>query len=419
MPSLTSQAERILARTKKLDAYLEAQNIAYPSFDDDTLDQLPDELQDERWALANDANELKQLSRGAAQSTLDCSLNWTDALGLRVVYRYKLANAVPLDGTASYAEIAKVSGLKEDLCRRFLRLAMGSHIFAEESGTQRVRHTASSRLLATNQSFSDAVGLEIDDLGPASSKVIDVWEKHKQDTAEPNQSAFCMFNETDKSIFAFLASQPERARRFGGAMAYFTKGETWDLRHMLKAFDWSSIDHPGAQVVDIGGGNGQISKYLARRTKHVHYIVQDLAHVVSHAPSQLPEDLKDRVEFVEHDFFTPQTMEPPTAFILRYILHNWADMYATRILKNLVPAMRKGTKLLIYEYVLEDRPVTGLTGRFGFQMDAIMTTVFNAQERTAAEYERVLKGADSRYVVEAVCRPEGSTMSIVHVGWME
>ncbi|XXH01794.1 General amino acid permease [Hypoxylon texense] len=417
MPSLTSVAENILARAKKLDAYLEAQNIAYPSFDDDTLDQLPDELQDERWALANDVNELKQLSRGAAQTTLDCALNWTDALGLRVVYHYKLASAVPLDGTASYAEIATASGLKEDLCRRFIRLAMGSHIFTEDSETQRVRHTASSRLLATDQGFSDAVGLEIDDLGPASSKVIDVWEKHQQDVAEPNHSAFSMFNETDKPIFAFLANQPERARRFGGAMRYFTRGATWDLRHMLTSFDWPSIDHPGAQVVDIGGGNGQISQYLARHTKHVHYVVQDLAHVVSQAPSQLPGDLKDRVEFVEQDFFTPQTMEPPAAFVMRYILHNWADKYATRILQNLVPAMRKGTKVLIYEYVLEDRPVTDLMGRFGFQMDAIMATIFNAQERTATEYGRILKAADPRYVVEAVCRPEGSTMSIVEVGW--
>jgi hypothetical protein len=75
MPSLTSIAESILARAKKLDTYLEVQNIAYPSFDDDTLDKLPDELQDERWALANDVSELKQLSRGAAQSTLDCALS--------------------------------------------------------------------------------------------------------------------------------------------------------------------------------------------------------------------------------------------------------------------------------------------------------------------------------------------------------
>ncbi|KAJ8124087.1 hypothetical protein ONZ43_g113 [Nemania bipapillata] len=419
MPSLTSMAESILARAKKLDAYLEAHNIAYPSFDDDTLGQLPDDLQDERWALANDASELKQLSRGATQNTLDYAMNWTDALGLRVVYRYKLANAVPLDGTASYAEIAATSGLKEDLCRRFIRLAMGSHIFIEDVETQRVRHTASSRLLAMDQGFSDAVGLETDDLGPASSKMIDVWAKYEQSVSEPDQSAYSMFNETNKPIFAFLASQPERARRFGSAMHHFTKGDSWDLRHMLAAFDWPSIDQPGAQVVDIGGGNGQISQYLARHTTHVHYLVQDLAHVVSQAPSLLPGDLKGRVEFVEHDFFAPQTMEPPTAFILRYILHNWADKYAIRILQNLIPAMRKGTKVLIYEYVLEDGPVTNLSGRFGFQMDAIMATTFNAQERTAAEYERILKEADSRYVVEAVCRPKGSTMSIIHVGWTE
>jgi ubiquinone/menaquinone biosynthesis C-methylase UbiE len=334
------------------------------------------------------------------------------------VYHYKLANAVPLDGTASYAEIAEVSGLQEALCRRFIRLAIGSHVFTEDLETQRVRHTASSRLLATDQSFSDAVGLEIDDLGPASSKLIDAWEKHGQDVAEPNQTAICMYNETEKPIFAFLASQPERVRRFGGAMRHFTKGDSWDLRHMLASFDWPSIDQPGAQVVDIGGGNGQISQYLARHTTHVHYIVQDLAHVVSQAPSQLPDDLKDRVEFVEHDFFMPQTMDPPpTAFLMRYILHNWADKYATRILQGLVPAMRKGTKLLIYEYVLEDGPVTDLTGRFGFQMDAVMATFFNAQERTAAEYERILQATDPRYVVESVCRPQGSTMSIVEVGW--
>lgn len=75
MPSLTSMAESILAQAKKLDAYLEAQNLACPSFDDDTLDQLPDELQDERWAFANDVNELKQLSRGATQTTLDCAFS--------------------------------------------------------------------------------------------------------------------------------------------------------------------------------------------------------------------------------------------------------------------------------------------------------------------------------------------------------
>ncbi|KAI0381139.1 O-methyltransferase-domain-containing protein [Hypomontagnella monticulosa] len=417
MASLTSMAEAILTRAKKLDAYLEANNIAYPSFDDDTLEQLPNDLQDERWAFANNVNELKQLSRGATQSTLDSAFHWTAALGLRVVYRYRLAQAVPLNGSASYSEIASASGLKEDLCRRFIRIVISDHIFAEDPETHRVRHTASSRLLATDAGFFDAIGLEIDEYDPASSKVIDVWEKYGQDVSEPNQSAVSSFDGTDRPYFAILTSDPERARRFGSAMQYFTKSDSWHIRHILRAFDWESIDRPGARVVDIGGGNGQISQYLARHTTNVHYIVQDLVHVVSEAPSQLPSDLKDRVEFVEHDFFTPQTMEPPAAFIMRWILHNWADKYAVRILQGIVPAMRKGTKVLIYEFVLPDRSVTDLTGRFGFQSDAIMTTLCNAQERAAAEHERVFKMADPRYVVEATRCPEGSTMSIVEVGW--
>ena len=334
------------------------------------------------------------------------------------VYHYQLAKAVPLDGTASYAEIAAVSGLKESLCRRFIRLAMGSNIFDEEPKTKRVRHTAASRLLATDQGLGDAVGLELEDIAPAASKIIEVWDKYGQNTGEQTESAFSLYNETEKSVFAVLASQPERGRRFGSAMHFFTKGDTWDLRHMLAAFDWSSVDRPGDVVVDIGGGNGQISQYIAHHTNNTHFIVQDLPHVVSQAPAQLPEALKSRIDFAVHDFFTPQTMEPPPAvFLLRWILHNWSDKYSISLLKNLVPAMRKGSKLLIYEYVLEDGPVTDMSARFGFQMDGIMATFFNAQERTAREFEYLLKAADERYVVDGVRRPKGSTMSIVEVGW--
>ena len=297
---------------------------------------------------------------------------------------------------------------------------MGTNIFDEEPETKRVRHTAASKLLATDQGLCDAVGLQLEDIAPASSKLIDVWDTHGQDSSEQTESAFSMYNETDKTVYAVLAGQPQRGRRFGGAMRFFTKGDSWDLRHILASFDWPSIDNPGDIVVDVGGGNGQISQYLARHTSNARFVIQDLPHVVAEAPAQLPQDLRARVDFAIHDFFTPQTMDPPpTAFLLRYILHNWSDKYAIKILQNLVPAMRNGSKVLIYEYVLEDGPVTDLTARFGFQMDGIMATFFNAQERTAKEYELILTAADQHYVVEAVRRPKGSTMSIVEVGWIE
>ena len=221
---------------------------------------------------------------------------------------------------------------------------MGSNFFDEDPETKRVRHTAASRRLATDQGLCDAVGLELEEMAPASSKLIDVWEKYGQDSSEPTESAFCLYNNTNQPGYAVMAAQPDRARRFGSAMQFFTKGDSWDLRHMLNSFDWSSIDKPGDVVIDLGGGNGQISQYLARHTHHTRFIVQDLPHVISEAPNHLPDDLKTRIDFASHDFFTPQKSDPssppPAAFILRWILHNWSDKYAISILKNLVPAMR-------------------------------------------------------------------------------
>ena len=72
------------------------------------------------------------------------------------------------------------------------------------------------------------------------------------------------------------SQDPERARRFGAGMRFFTKAEGWDLKHLLASFDWASIDHPGSVALDVGGGHGSVSQFLARHTRNVHFLVQDL-----------------------------------------------------------------------------------------------------------------------------------------------
>jgi len=71
MVSLTARAESILAQAKQLDAILEANQLPYPSFDNDPLAQLPKESQDLRWAIANESNDLKKLMRGPVMHTMD------------------------------------------------------------------------------------------------------------------------------------------------------------------------------------------------------------------------------------------------------------------------------------------------------------------------------------------------------------
>lgn len=54
-----------------------------------------------------------------------------------------------------------------------------------------------------------------------------------------------------------------------------------------------------------------------------------------------------------HDFFTPQPIQDADLFMLRFVIHDWADREAIKILKNLRAAATPGkTKLLIVDNIV-------------------------------------------------------------------
>ncbi|RMZ91143.1 hypothetical protein DV736_g1598, partial [Chaetothyriales sp. CBS 134916] len=416
--SLTSMVEGLLGQAKQLDAYLAEKKLPMPTWERDTLAELPAELQNVRATLSNDANNFAKLVRGPLMSAMDIAFSWTDVLSLTVIYHYKLAEAVPADGSASYAEIASKTGLDEDLVFRFVRAAMGNRIFAEDPTTGRVLHTATSRLLATNPGFGEALGLQLEEFAPAGSRVVAAWDKWGQNTSELNQVALSLANNTDLSTFQFLGKNPQRAKRFGDAMHFYTDDDTWDLRHLMAAFDWHALDQPGALLIDVGGGMGQVSQFLARHTKNLHFLVEDLPYVVSNAIKALPAELQDRISFTVQDFLEPQVVgKTADAVLMRWVLHNWHDVYCVQILRALIPVFKPGTKVLLYEYVLEDSPVLDQASRFGMQLDLIMLTGYNGRTRTAAQFHKVLTAADPRFVLTGVHRPAASIMSLIEVTW--
>lgn len=354
--------------------------------------------------------------------TLDIAHSWTDSVALMVINHYKLASAVPEYGDASYAEIAATSKLAESLCRRFIRCAIGNNIFDEDPESGKVFHTESSRQLATRPQLHEAIGFQLEDVGPAAFKLPITWTKYGQEDEEPNHCAFSVENCSDKTTYDIYASDPERGRRFGAAMQFYTQDESWDLRHLLTSFEWTGVDFdlPGASIVDVGGGQGQVSHYLARNSQHLCFVIQDLPHVIDVARDQVPADVRERVSFEPHDFFELQvaTDAAPVAFLLRNILHNWSDKYCIKILRALRPALRPGTRVLIDEYILDDGPVKDLSRRFGFQVDMIMASLFNAQVRRVIDFERLLDLADSRFVMRRVGKAPGPTShSVIEIEW--
>lgn len=180
---------------------------------------------------------------------------------------------------------------------------------------------------------------------------------------------------------------------------------------------------------------GHASIALAERFPHLNFVVQDLAEIVAAGESELPSGLKNRVTFQTHDFFTPQPVQGADVYLLRFILHDYSDTHATRILKNLLPAFKPTSRLLVMDGVLpepgtmpksEERLIryasgsrepssqrNSLADKNNRVMDLEMLTNFNSKERDIEDWRSLFTKADPRLKLRKVTKPPGSVNSIV------
>jgi 6-hydroxytryprostatin B O-methyltransferase len=104
----------------------------------------------------------------------------------------------------------------------------------------------------------------------------------------------------------------------------------------------------------MGGGMGHICKTIARHFPKPRFLVQDLASVIAQGKASLEsgeESIKNRISFMEHNFWQPQTVEADV-YLLRLILHDWSDEGCARLLKNIIPKMGSNSKIVIVDSVL-------------------------------------------------------------------
>lgn len=80
------------------------------------------------------------------------------------------------------------------------------------------------------------------------------------------------------------------------------------------------------------------------------FYVQDLETVGANIA--IPETLANRVIFEAHNFFEPQKRSADI-YLLRFVLHDWNDANAIKILRNLIPAMNNDSRIILLETVLK------------------------------------------------------------------
>jgi hypothetical protein len=218
-------------------------------------------------------------------------------------------------------------------------------------------------------------------------------------------------------MFVTLGKSPQRAKRFGRAMASLTGGEGYELSYLLSNYDWAALDAVSGTLVDVGGSHGFVCTALAAQHPHMRFIVQDLPKTVSSAPP-LPAALAGRITYQAHNFLTPQPVRGADVYLFRWILHNQADQYAVAMLRQLIPALKRGARVLINDHCLRGPGEEGAWDeKIMRTMDLIMLTLLNAQERTEEEFRALFEQVDERFRFVGVTRPKGCRMSIVEAVW--
>lgn len=141
-----------------------------------------------------------------------------------------------------------------------------------------------------------------------------------------------------------------------------------------------------ARIVDVGGGYGGLARAVAAAHPDAAVVLFDRPEVVAAAP------LPARIERSAGDFFA--AVPAADALLLRFVLHDWDDGDARRLLSRCAGALSPGGRLFVVESVLPDAPGPSMAKMH----DLNMLVLTGGRERTLAEYDALFDAASLRRV---------------------
>ncbi|TDZ26703.1 O-methyltransferase aurJ [Colletotrichum orbiculare MAFF 240422] len=381
---------------------------------------------DAKAALVDAAEQLVRLVRGPREQLLALSFEHCATASLQVILKYKLAGHVPLEGATTYEAIARAVGRPEvqpALVARILEHAASYGLFRVRPGGL-VAHNATSALLVTDPDLEAWMDLSATVAYPAGASIPRALERYGY-SMEADEAPYGVSIGRHVSQFQrFREADGTRLHEmFARAMRGIAAGGAYDFRHAVDGgYPWHELqDRAGHLVVDVGGGPGHVSVALADKYPGLRFEVQDLPETAAVGEESCPEALRARVGFRAHDFMTPQ---PPhdvadgegIAYFCRFILHDWSDKYARKILQGLASALRLQDRIIVNEVVVPDPGTeTRERERRMHDRDMLMLMNLNGRERTRAAFEDLCRSVTPQLRVHRIHRPDQGELSLIEI----
>lgn len=317
-----------------------------------------------RSTLVDAAEQIVRLVRGPRDTLVTLSFDHCASATLQIALKHKFASHIPLEGTTTYDAIAAAVGKPEvtpALVERILQHASSFGLFKALPGGH-VGHNSTSALLVTDPDLEAWMDLSATIAYPAGASIPKALASYGY-SMEADESAYGASIGRKVSQFQRFreADGHQLHEMFARAMRGIAVGGAYDVRHAVDGgYPWHLLEKDGGHlIVDVGGGPGHVAMALAKKYPSLRFEVQDLPETVAVGEKSCPEDLKSRIKFLSHDFMTVQPEHfvgegVSIAYFCRFILHDWSDKYAQKILQQLATSLRPQDRIIINDVVVPE-----------------------------------------------------------------
>lgn len=279
------------------------------------------------------------------------------------------------DGPRSAEDLARATETRADPLGRLLRSLAAHGVFSERADG-RFEQTELSGFLREG-----VVGSLRSFLLMLSGAVISPCWGQMLHSIRTGETAFAKVHGCE--LFEYMQQDANFAAIFNKAMTEASAGVADEI---VAAYDFSRF----STVVDIGGGQGWLLSAILTAAPDARGILFDLPHVIEAArPVVAERSVANRCELAAGSFFE-SVPASGDAYIMRWIIHDWNDDDATKILRKVRDVIPSNGRLIVFDRVLPERITAGDVGlQFGTLMDLNMLVNVTGLERTEDQFRNL------------------------------
>jgi hypothetical protein len=282
---------------------------------------------------------------------------------------------VMMEGAGDAAAVAAARGLSPDRVDRLLR-ALSTVGIVSEPKRGRFVLTALGQLLTSRAPGSvRTTAILLNDY------LADMWTR-LDDALAHERTGFEMIR--GQTFFAWLNEHPDDAKSFNRMMLEVHGPETPAI---VAGYDFAPFEH----IVDIAGGNGSLLSAILADYPNRRATLFDMAEAVAAARRGEGGPLPG-VTFVVGDVLTSAAPEGGDLYLMRHLMHDYADADCVRILASVRRAMQANARVLVLETPLPADDSPG-PGRW---LDLQVMLLCGGRERTIDEYAALFAKAGLR-----------------------